>query len=198
MKKIVSVLVAFVVFLSLAVPAQAAEGAITNDEQRILTALDHGVTVGGKTFNITATDRTQAENYLKQKELTTAEVDAVVSNIDAARALAAAQNVDVTNINSLRELLLAFPTDVVAQLKDYVLAAADVLGLKVTFGPGSVSIVDTTGSDSVTSGGSNPVYTTGSAVKQTGVSYVASIATVGALLVIAAGAFVVGKKSKLA
>lgn len=197
MKKIVSVLVAFVVFLSLAVPAQAAEGAITNDEQRILTALDQGVTVGGKTFNITATDRTQAENYLKQKELATAEVDAVVSNIDAARALAAAQNVDVTNINSLRELLLAFPTDVVAQLKDYVLAA-DVLGLKVTFGPGSVSIVDTTGSDSVTSGGSNPVYTTGSTVKQTGVSYVASIATVGALLVIAAGAFVVGKKSKLA
>jgi hypothetical protein len=32
------------------------------DEQRILSELDKGVTVGGKTFNIGASERAQAEN----------------------------------------------------------------------------------------------------------------------------------------
>lgn len=192
MKKLVSlmsVVAALVAMFVLAVPAQAA-GAISTDEQRILTELDKGVTVNGKTFNITASDRTQAENYLKQHDVSTTAVDTVVKNIQAARTLAEAQNVDVTNINTLTDLILAFSTDVTAQLKDYVVAAANALGLKVTFGPGTVSIVDPNGG--------NAVYTSGNAVKQTGATYIVSFAALGTLLAIAAGAFVVGKKARLA
>ncbi|MFV0560037.1 MAG: LPXTG cell wall anchor domain-containing protein [Enterococcus sp.] len=192
MKKVVGVIFALVAMFVVANPVHA-DSAVTQDEQRILTELAEGVTIGGKTFNIATTDQVQAENYLKQHDVSSEQVNIVVSNIQAARTLAAAQNVDVTNINSLTDLIKAFPTDVVAQLKDYVLAVANTLGLKVTFAPGQVTVVDPSASTSAV-GGSNVVYTSGDTIKQTGATNVASFVAFGALLVAAAGAFVVSKK----
>lgn len=205
MKKLVSFLVALVAVVSFAIPAEAA-GAITADEQRILTELDQGVTVGGKTFHISGSDRTQAENYLKQNDLTAAQVSTVVSNIQASRSLVAAQNVNVANINSLTDLIKALPTSVVDQLKNNIVSAASALGLTATFGPNGVTIVSsggsgsgsTSGSGSSGSKGGSTVYQSGKAVKQTGANYIASFAVFSSLLVIAAGAFMVGRKQRLA
>lgn len=197
MKKLVSVVLAVMAVFLLAAPSAHADGAITADEQRILTEMDQGLKVSGKTFNFAASDRAQAENYLKQHDVSTANVDAVVGYIQQARALAAAQNVDVTNINTLTDLIKAFPRNVINDLKNIVTSAAHVLGLSVTFSPGSVSIFEPTGNNgSTTTGttGRNTVYASGSAVKQTGANYAVSFASFGSLLVLAAGAFVVAKK----
>ncbi|MBO1305428.1 hypothetical protein JZO70_04610 [Enterococcus sp. 669A] len=197
MKKLVSVVLAVMAVLLLAVPSANADGAITADEQRILTEMDKGVTVSGKNFGFAASDRAQAENYLKQHDVSTANVDAVVGYIQQARSIAAAQNVNVANINSLPELIKAFPRDVINQLKNIVTSAAHVLGLSVTFSPGSVTITEpagNNGSTTTTKAKTNTVYASGSAVKQTGANYAVSFASFGSLLVAAAGAFYVSKK----
>ncbi|MGM0214822.1 hypothetical protein [Enterococcus sp. AZ109] len=196
MKKLVSVVLAVMAVFLLAVPSAHADGAITADEQRILTEMDKGVTVSGKTFNFTASDRAQAENYLKQHDVSTANVDAVVGYIQQAREIAARQNVNVDGISSLTDLIKAFPRDVINQLKNIVVDAARVLGLSVSFSPGSVRIYENaagTGTTTTAKGG-NTVYASGSAVKQTGANYAVSFASFGSLLVLAAGAFVVAKK----
>lgn len=197
MKKLVSVVLAVMAVFLLAAPSAHADGAITADEQRILTEMDKGVTVSGKNFGFAASDRAQAENYLKQHDVSTASVDAVVGYIQQARSIVAGQNVDVTNVNSLTDLMKALPTNVVSQLKNLVVAAANVLGLTVTFGPGSVSITEpagNNGSTTATKAKTNTVYASGSAVKQTGANYAVSFASFGSLLVAAAGAFYVSKK----
>ncbi len=197
MKKLVSIVLAAMAVFLLAAPSAHAAGAITADEQRILTEMDKGLTVSNKTFNFAASDRAQAENYLKQHDVSSAKVDAVVGYIQQARALAAAQKVDTTNINNLTDLIKAFPRNVINDLKDIVTSAANVLGLTATFGQGTVSItekVGNNGSTTATRAKRNVVYSSGSAVKQTGANYAVSFASFGSLLVLAAGAFVIAKK----
>ena len=60
MKKIVSGLIALIAVVLFVGPSAHADGAITADEQRILTELDQGVTVSGKTFTVRANERTHA------------------------------------------------------------------------------------------------------------------------------------------
>lgn len=199
MKKLVSVVLAVMAVFLLAAPSAHADGAITADEQRILTEMDKGVTVSGKNFAFASSDRAQAENYLKQHDVSAAQVDAVVGYIQQARAIAAAQNVNVSNVNSLPELIKLFPRNVINDLKNIVTSAANALGLTATFAPGSVTITENTGNNGAATvktatPGKNTVYASGSAVKQTGANYAVSFASFGSLLVLAAGAFVVAKK----
>ncbi|WP_407856499.1 hypothetical protein [Enterococcus hailinensis] len=210
MKKVVSGIIALVAVVLFFAPTAQAAGAITADEQRILDELNQGVSVGGKTFNLRASDIAQAENHLKQNDISASEANQVIAKIQQARALIANSGVDVSNINSIEDLLKALPADLTNQLKDIITAAANILGLSISFHPGGFTINGsngtngTNGTDGVdgtngTNGsngtsGSNIVYSSGSAVKQTGATYAASAISFASLLLVAAGAAVVGRK----
>lgn len=204
MKKIVSGLIALIAVILFVGPSAHADGAITADEQRILSELDQGVTVGGKTFTVRDYERTHAENYLKQNDLTADQVNTVVAQIQSARSLIASSGVDVTNINSVEQLIKALPLNVKNQLKDVITKAANALGLTVTFYPGGYTITganvgsgsSSTGTNTATTGkpASSTVYTSGGAVKQTGITHLSSAISFASLLLVAAGAFVVGRK----
>ncbi|MBO0412376.1 hypothetical protein JZO81_15000 [Enterococcus hulanensis] len=198
MKKIVSGLIALIAVVLFVGPSAHADGAITADEQRILSELDKGVTVGGKTFNIGASERAQAENFLKQNDVSADQVNGVVAQIQSARSLVESSGIDVSNINSIEALIKALPLNTKNQLKDIITKAANILGLTITFSPGGYSITQPgSGSASTTSStkpASSTVYTSGGAVKQTGITHLSSAISFASLLLVAAGAFVVGRK----
>lgn len=199
MKKIVSGLIALIAVVLFVGPSAHADGAVSADEQRILSELDKGVTVGGKTFNIGAAERAQAENFLKQNDVSADKVNDVVAQIQSARSLVEASGLDVSNINSIEALIKALPLNTKNQLKDIITKAANVLGLTITFYPGGYSITQPgSGSAGSTSGSTKPasstVYTSGGAVKQTGITHLSSAISFASLLLVAAGAFVVGRK----
>ena len=189
MKKIVSGLIALIAVILFVGPSAHADGAITADEQRILSELDKGVTVGGKTFNIGASERAQAENFLKQNDVSADKVNGVVAQIQKARSLVESSGLDVSNINSIEALIKALPLSTKNELKNIITEAANILGLTITFYPGGYSITQPGSASSSTATGStkpssSTVYTSGGAVKQTGITHLSS----------AAGAFVVGRK----
>lgn len=205
MKKVVSGIIALVAVVLFFAPTAQAAGAITADEQRILDELNQGVSVGGKTFNLRASDIAQAENHLKQNDISASDANQVIAKIQQARALIANSGVDVSNINSIEDLLRALPLDLTNQLKDIITSAANILGLSISFHTGGFSIngSNANGSTAGTNNGSSvtsskpstsTVYTSGSAVKQTGATYAASAISFASLLLVAAGAAVVGRK----
>ena len=199
MKKIVSGLIALIAVILFVGPSAHADGAITADEQRILSELDKGVTVGGKTFNIGASERAQAENFLKQNDVSADKVIGVVAQIQKARSLVVSSGLDVSNINSIEALIKALPLSTKNELKNIITEAANILGLTITFYPGGYSITQPGSASSSTATGStkpssSTVYTSGGAVKQTGITHLSSAISFASLLLVAAGAFVVGRK----
>lgn len=199
MKKIVSGLIALIAVILFVGPSAHADGAITADEQRILSELDKGVTVGGKTFNIGASERAQAENFLKQNDVSADKVNGVVAQIQKARSLVESSGLDVSNINSIETLIKALPLSTKNELKNIITEAANILGLTITFYPGGYSITQPGSASSSTATGStkpssSTVYTSGGAVKQTGITHLSSAISFASLLLVAAGAFVVGRK----
>ena len=199
MKKIVSGLIALIAVILFVGPSAHADGAITADEQRILSELDKGVTVGGKTFNIGASEREQAENFLKQNDVSADKVNGVVAQIQKARSLVESSGLDVSNINSIEALIKALPLSTKNELKNIITEAANILGLTITFYPGGYSITQPGSASSSTATGStkpssSTVYTSGGAVKQTGITHLSSAISFASLLLVAAGAFVVGRK----
>lgn len=199
MKKIVSGLIALIAVILFVGPSAHADGAITADEQRILSELDKGVTVGGKTFNIGASERAQAENFLKQNNVSADKVNGVVAQIQKARSLVESSGLDVSNINSIEALIKALPLSTKNELKNIITEAANILGLTITFYPGGYSITQPGSASSSTATGStkpssSTVYTSGGAVKQTGITHLSSAISFASLLLVAAGAFIVGRK----
>lgn len=199
MKKIVSGLIALIAVILFVGPSAHADGAITADEQRILSELDKGVTVGGKTFNIGASERAQAENFLKQNNVSADKVNGVVAQIQKARSLVESSGLDVSNINSIEALIKALPLSIKNELKNIITEATNILGLTITFYPGGYSITQPGSASSSTATGStkpssSTVYTSGGAVKQTGITHLSSAISFASLLLVAAGAFVVGRK----
>ena len=199
MKKIVSGLIALIAVILFVGPSAHADGAITADEQRILSELDKGVTVGGKTFNIGASERAQAENFLKQNDVSADKVNGVVAQIQKARSLVESSGLDVSNINSIEALIKALPLSTKNELKNIITEAANILGLTITFYPGGYSITQPGSASSSTATGStkpssSTVYTSGGAVKQTGITHLSSAISFASLLLVAAGSFVVGRK----
>lgn len=201
MKKIVSGLIALIAVVLFVGPSAHADGAITADEQRILTELDQGVTVSGKTFTVRDYERAHAENYLKQNDLSADQVNTVVAQIQSVRSIITSSGVDASNITSVEQLIKALPLSTRNQLKDVITKAANALGLTVTFYPGGYTItganLGSSSSGTTTASGkpaSSTVYSSGSAVKQTGVTHLSSAISFASLLLVAAGAFVVGRK----
>lgn len=192
MKKVIGFVVAVLAVLSFATPASA-DGAISTVEQSVLNELNAGATIGGKQFYFDAAETNAAENHLKRVDLTQAQADEAVKNIQAARALVQGVSVDASGANTLGDALRLLPANVISQLKNYVVAAGNAVGVKITFGAGgsysAVTITDANGS---------PVYSTGTPVKNTGSNYALSGITFGSLIVAAAGAVFVSRKNKQA
>lgn len=190
MKKVIGMFVFVLSLVVIGLPAVQADSAISADEQRILDSLSTGVTVSGKTFHLDAADMIQAENYLKQNDLTASEVNQVLAEIESAKALVESQSIDVSNINTLAQLMSAMPKAVKDQIRGHITSAANVLGLTVSLnGVDNYTITDKKG---------HVAYEVGTPVKNTGATAIVSIATILGLFVIAAGAFVVGRKATLA
>lgn len=165
MEKLVSLLFALLVFL---VPVTAnAAGAISADEQRILDALNQGVTTKeGERFFFSATDIQQAENELKTNDYNATTVNTVVGHIDAARQLVVDNSAGI-KATSLENLLKQLPKDIQNQIKTHILEAAKALGLSVD---SSGNIIDKTGKKVfVATTSNNPV------VKTTGISPISGI-----------------------
>lgn len=194
MKKIVSGFITLIAVVLFVGPSAHADGAITADEQRILSELDKGVTVGGKTFNVGASERAQAENFLKQNDVSADKVNVVVEQIQKARSIVESSGLDVSNINSIEALIKALPLSTKNQLKDIITSAANALGLTITFYPGGYSITQPGSGSAGSKSSSSTVYSSGGAVKQTGMTYLSSAISFASLLLVAAGAFVVGRK----
>lgn len=196
MKKVVGFLVALVAVLGLSfvnADTASADGAISATEQKILDELNAGATIGGKQFYIDATDINAAENHLKRVALTEAQVSEANKNIQAARALVQSQTVDTSGVNTAAGALRLLPRSVISQVQNYFIAAGNAVGLKITFGQGgsysAVMITDASG---------NPVYQTGSVVKNTGADYTLSAITFSSLIIAAAGAIFLSRKGKVA
>lgn len=192
MKKVIGFIIATVAVLSFATSASA-DGAISATEQTVLDELNAGVTIGGKKFSFGAAEMNAASNHLKRVDLTQAQADEAVKNIQAARTLVGGVSVDTSGANSLGAAIKLLPANVISQLQNYVVAAGNAVGVKITFGAGgtysTVTITDTKGA---------PVYKTGTPVKNTGSNYALSGITFGSLIVAAAGAVFMSRKNKLA
>lgn len=193
MKKVLSMfLLALVAVFAFAVtsPVHAA-GALSADDQRILDALHQPVTIGGKTFYLPASYIAQAESTLKQNNYSAAQADAVIAKINDAVSTLEAQGVDVSNVNSLEELVKLLPASVIEAVKADVQAAASVLGLTVAINGTNVSIVNSANSSAT-------AFSTGSVVKQTGANYLVSLVAGVTMMTIAAGALFINKRAKVA
>lgn len=193
MKKVIGFVVAVLVIFGLAVPASA-DGAITSIEQSVLNELNAGLKVGGKQFYFDAAEINAASNHLKRVDLTQAQADEAIKNIQAARALVEGVSVDASGATTLGQALKLLPANVISQLQSYVVAAGKAVGVKITFGANgnysAVTITDTNGS---------PVYQTGTPVKNTGSNYVLSGIAFSSIIIAAAGAVVLNsQKSKFA
>lgn len=192
MKKVIGFIIAVVAILGFALPVSA-DGAISATEQTVLNELNAGVTIGGKKFNFDAAEINATSNHLKRVDLTQAQANEAVKNIQAARTLVEGVSVDASGANSLSAALKLLPANVISQLQSYIVAAGNAVGVKITFGAGgsysAVTITDTTGA---------PVYQTGTPVKNTGSNYALSGITFGSLIVAAAGAVFVSRKNKVA
>lgn len=165
------------------------QGAITNAERDILNELYTGVTVKGKKYDFDITDITKAENYLKVHQVSDENALKVANYLREARQLILdnSQNVDVRSIHSLKNLIKALPRPVIEQLKTIVLKIGEILNLRVTFYRDGVSVVDTSGT---------PIYSTEDEIKQTGADYTTSYVALGAVLMLAGGAYWVARRSE--
>ncbi len=75
----------------------------------------------------------------------------------------------------------------IEQLKTIVLKIGEILNLRVTFYRDGVSVVDPSGT---------PIYSTEDEIKQTGADYTTSYVALGAVLMLAGGAYWVARRSE--
>lgn len=184
MKKLVSLAFALLVFISPI--AASAAGAISNDEQGILDALNQGVTTQqGQTFYFSATDIQQAENELKANDYDKATCDEVIGHINAARQLVTDNSAGIT-ATSLEDLLRQLPKNIQNQIRDHILAAAKVLNLSVD---GNGNVTNNSGKKVfVPTTGKNPV------VKTTGFTMTNAIITIIGLVSLTAVTGILSRK----
>ena len=177
----------FALLVIVAPVTASAAGAISADEQKILDALNQGVTTKeGQTFHFSATDIQQAENDLKTNNYDAATCEAVVADINAARQLVIDNSAGI-KATSLEDLIRQLPKSVQDQIMNHILSAAKTLGLKVD---GNGVITNTKGQKVfVPTTGGNPV------VKTTGFSLAnVAVTLIGLLSLTAVTGFMSRKK----
>ncbi len=171
-----------------------AAGAISGEEQLILDELTKKVEIQGKEFQVPETYLTQTENYLKQNELDEGQILTVVNKIRQAKSLIRNLEIDLSNIHSLDDLIQAIPRDTVIKLQQLITETADILGLVVLSWNRGYIELGVQNPDGTTSA----VFSSEQPIKQTGALHISSFLAVGLLLLTVTGAFIIGKKVKLA
>ena len=85
MKKLLSSLMVACLMFVATISTVGAVGSITADEQKIIDALEAGVTVDGVKVNLKAADINAAKNYLTNNDVTAAQVTTILNNIEGAK-----------------------------------------------------------------------------------------------------------------
>ncbi|MEY8445375.1 hypothetical protein [Enterococcus ratti] len=171
-----------------------AAGAISEDEQLIIEELSQQVRIQDKAFQLPATYLTQAENYLKQRELTKAQTTTVIQNIQKVKKKLGNLSIDLTSVHTIDDLLKQLPQKTVVEIQQLVSSTAETLGLVVlSWNQGYVEL-GTQNSDGTLSA----VFSSEKPIKQTGTVPWTSFLAIVCLLMTATGAFIIGKKANLA
>ena len=178
MKKLMAVLLA-VVFVAVLVPMTVSARTLTTGEQGLITKLQTKIEFPDGAFQLPAEMITQAENYLANAEtaLTSDQINAIAGYFDEAAAIAKKETTGDT---------AKWSKETKAGVLDKVQKAAEVLGLSARANAnGSISILDAQGA---------VLATNAKIVKVTGASVNGIVlASVGALVLLAACAFVAKK-----
>lgn len=176
MKKLLTSLLAVALIACATVAPANAAGTITADEQKIITKLEG--------YGVPAEYVTQAKNYLLANDVTSADVNTLISKIEEVKAMC--DEAGITTVKQLEDADASFHNKFLAAVNN----AAAVIGVKVSVSAdGTVTAVDSKG---------NPV--TGSTTKpmgQTGASVDTAIATLAGLVAVVAVSGAVASKKKL-
>ena len=147
-----SLMVALLMFVA-TISTVGAVGSITADEQKIIDALEAGVTVDGVKVNLKAADINAAKNYLTNNDVTAAQVTTILNNIEGAKSY-----MQTNHIKDIASIKGAHATAILG----FAQAAADVLGLTIKVGAdGTVTVYK----------GSEVVYSTTNVIKKTGYDF---------------------------
>lgn len=171
-----------------------AAGAISQDEQMIIQELTQPILIQGKEFQMPQTYITQTENYLKQNDLSKSQVDTAVKNIQNVKQKLTNLDIDLSSVHTINDLIKIIPRETILEIQQLISSTADALGLVVlSWNKGYVEL-GTQNSD----GSISAVFNSKQPIKQTGTFPISSILAIGCLIMTATGAFIVGKKVKLA
>ena len=122
MKKLLSSLMVACLMFVATISTVGAVGSITADEQKIIDALEAGVTVDGVKVNLKAADINAAKNYLTNNDVTAAQVTTILNNIEGAKSY-----MQTNHIKDIASIKGAHATAILG----FAQAAADVLGLTI-------------------------------------------------------------------
>ncbi len=162
------------------ITALAAE--ITAKEQTIMDELNEGVVVDGETVNLPQQYLTKAESFLMKRDLTDAQVDAIIAKIKEAKAYLQSQGL---------KGFKGWAQEQVNRMTAIAQEAADVVDV-------TVSVDATTGEVSVTDNLDNEVYDlTGPVVQVTGMDINMTLVVIAALVAAVASVAVIAGKKKV-
>lgn len=189
-KRIISIVLTFVIVASLSVNVFASNG-INNAEQRVLDKLNSGIQYGTASYTVNfPQDAINAANtYFITYDMTEDQADQIIGDINAAQARA-----ETENISSLGQLSGSTKSYILDKATD----AAAVVGLKLTYTNGVITITDANGnvlySYSFASG--NGIGTNNGVIKATGSNVdvtTAGVVVASILVLIAVGAVLIKK-----
>ena len=175
MKKLLSSLMVACLMFVATISTVGAVGSITADEQKIIDALEAGVTVDG----LKAADINAAKNYLTNNDVTAAQVTTILNNIEGAKSY-----MQTNHIKDIASIKGAHATAILG----FAQAAADVLGLTIKVGAdGTVTVYK----------GSEVVYSTTNVIKKTGYDFTQTAVMAAGLVAVLFGAGYYAKRKQL-
>lgn len=179
MKKLLSSLMVACLMFVATISTVGAVGSITADEQKIIDALEAGVTVDGVKVNLKAADINAAKNYLTNNDVTAAQVTTILNNIEGAKSY-----MQTNHIKDIASIKGAHATAILG----FAQAAADVLGLTIKVGAdGTVTVYK----------GSEVVYSTTNVIKKTGYDFTQTAVMAAGLVAVLFGAGYYAKRKQL-
>jgi hypothetical protein len=172
MKKIICMVSALALVV---VTALSASAAVTDNEQKVLDAINSGVTVNGQTVKVPADYVNQATTYLSQNNITAEQADAIVAEIDAAKEII--KEAGVTDLSKLTGAQKS-------ALVERATAAAKVVDLTLTYDSTSKTITIKNAAGEVVFKAEEAIKTTGADANPTaaiviGISILGVIALAG-------------------
>ena len=172
MKKLLSSLMVACLMFVATISTVGAVGSITADEQKIIDALEAGVTVDGVKVNLKAADITN-------NDVTAAQVTTILNNIEGAKSY-----MQTNHIKDIASIKGAHATAILG----FAQAAADVLGLTIKVGAdGTVTVYK----------GSEVVYSTTNVIKKTGYDFTQTAVMAAGLVAVLFGAGYYAKRKQL-